>query len=396
MEDVSEIRKMSAQLQQSQRLEAVGTLAGGIAHDFNNILSSIIGFTELSLEDVQQGTLLHDNLSEVLMAGNRAKDLVKQIMTFSQKSEPERRPVEINSLIKETIKMLRATIPTNIEIKEHLSEERFILNANPSQMNQVLVNLVTNASHAIPEDGMIRIDSGTIRFDESVMKQYPGLSSGRYVEIIVSDNGKGISREDLNQIFDPYFTTKDPDKGTGLGLAVVHGIVKSHGGHITVYSEVGEGTVFHVYLPLAEPFLKVESRPQPERLPVGIERILLVDDEPPITKMLTRNLERTGYTVISHTSSEEALKAFRSAPASFDLVITDMTMPQMTGDKLAAAVKEIRPDMPVILCTGFNEKVNVKTAPDLLIDGFLMKPVARTEMAGMVRKVLDEAKGQTQ
>ena len=392
MEDITGMKKMEAQLLQAQKLQAIGTLAGGIAHDFNNILSSVIGFTELSLDDVQAGTPLHGNLREVLMAGHRAKDLVKQIMTFSRKGEQEKKPIQINHLLLEAIRMLRSTIPKDIDITEHISQEILTINANPSQMNQVLVNLVTNASHAVYENGMIEIGLQAVHFDEDIAKQYPDLLPGRYAEILVSDNGIGISKENLNLIFDPYFTTKGPDKGTGLGLAVVHGIVKIHGGHTTVYSEAGKGTTFHVYLPLAEQTSEVEPARQSVRLPVGTERILFVDDESTIGEMQKQSLERLGYTVTVMTSSVSALETFRSASASFDLVITDMTMPNMTGEKLAQAVKAIRPDIPVILCTGFSEKVNAKTAMGLPVDEFLMKPVDKEKMAKTIRKALDHQK----
>ena len=396
LEDISKIRKMETQLQMAQRLESIGTLAGGIAHDFNNILSSIIGFTELSLDDVQQGTHLYDNLTEVLMAGKRARDLVKQIMTFSRKDEQEKKPIEINSLIAEAVKMFRSVIPVNIEIKEHIGEHLLIIHANASQINQILVNLVTNALHAINDEGTIEIGLDGVNFDDSIRNQYPDFLPGRYAKLLVSDNGCGIAQENLNMIFDPYFTTKEADKGTGLGLAVVHGIVKIHKGHITVYSEVGRGTTFHVYLPLCSQASEDESDRQFEQVSGGTERILFVDDEPSIVKMQKQNLERMGYTVTTQTSSVEALEEFGSSPDSFDLMITDMTMPQMTGDRLAVSIKKIRPDIPVILCTGFSEKINQKTAPDLLIDEFLMKPVDTTKMAKAIRKVLDGAHRSTQ
>jgi two-component system, cell cycle sensor histidine kinase and response regulator CckA len=392
IEDITKIRKLQTQLQQAQRLEAIGTLAGGIAHDFNNILSSVIGFTQLSLDDVLIGTHLHDNLTETLAAANRARDLVKQIMAFSRKIEQEKKPVQIYPLVKETIRMLRSVIPTNIDIREHMSKEMITVNADPSQMNQVFVNLITNASHAVDENGIIEIGLEVVIFDETIKNQFPDLLPGRYARISVGDNGWGIARENLNRIFDPYFTTKDPEKGTGLGLSVVHGIVKSHGGHITVYSEVGMGTTFQVYLPLSGQSLSTESSQQAPQFPGGTERILLVDDEPSIVNMQKQTLERLGYTVAAVTSSRNALETFRLSPASFDLMITDMTMPDLTGDKLARALKEIRPDIPVILCTGFSEKINSENAQDLVVDGFLMKPVERVKMAKMIRSVLEKVK----
>jgi len=392
MEDITEFREMETRLQQSQRLEAIGTLAGGIAHDFNNILSAVIGFAELSLDDVEPGSLLHANLFEILNAGNRAKDLVRQIMTFSRKGEQEKKPIQLNPLVLEAVRMLRSTIPSTIEIKEQAGCEMLTINANPSQINQILLNLATNAAHAVGDNGIIEIGMQKVILDESSAGQYPDLSPGSYAKIFVSDNGCGIAQENLDLIFDPYFTTKGPDKGTGLGLAVVHGIVKIHGGHVTVYSEAGKGTTFHIYLPLYGQRAPAVTIRQPEALPVGTERILLVDDEPAIVKMQKQTLERLGYTVAARTSSTEALEAFRKTPGSFDLIITDMTMPGVTGDKLAESAKEIRPGIPVILCTGFSEKVNVKTAKDIMIEGFLMKPVDKSKMAKMIRNVLDAAK----
>ncbi|MBU2629909.1 MAG: response regulator, partial [Proteobacteria bacterium] len=263
---------------------------------------------------------------------------------------------------------------------------------NASQMNQVIMNLVTNAVHAIDDNGIIDIGVEVIHIDKTRAEQYPDIDPGDYAKIFVSDTGCGIARENLIAVFDPYFTTKTPDKGTGLGLAVVHGIVKLHGGHITVYSEPGKGTTFQVYLPLAtQPSGAVSVQPT-QKIAPGTERILFVDDEPTIVKLQKRTLERLGYAVTAHTGSQAALEAFQATPDLFHLVITDMTMPDMTGDKLSSAIKEIRPDMPVILCTGFSEKVNAKTALNFPIDGFLMKPVDKGKMAETVRKVLDGAK----
>jgi len=388
MEDVTGIKKMEAQLQQAQKLQAIGTLAGGIAHDFNNILSSVIGFTELSLNDVTPGTPLHDNLSEVLLAGHRAKDLIKQIMTFSRKGEQEKKPIQINPLIIETVKMLRSAIPTNIEIEEHVTQEMLTIDANPSQINQVMVNLVTNASHAIDENGIIEIGLEAVDLDESIKNSYPDLLPGRYAKIFVSDNGCGIVKENLDRIFDPYFTTKDPDKGTGLGLSVVHGIAKTHGGHITVYSEVGKGTRFNVYLPIIDKDEKVQKTAEIP-IPTGNERILLVDDEQVILDLGEKTLKQLGYDVVVKNGSVEALALFRADPGRFDLVITDMTMPKMTGDQLARELMKVRPDMPIILCTGFSSKISRKQAEEIGIKGFAMKPLARRDMAIIVRKVLD-------
>lgn len=389
-QDDSKARKAETALRQSQKLEAIGNLAGGIAHDFNNILSSIIGFTELSIQDVQHETELHDNLTEVLAAGKRAKGLVKQILTFSRKGEQEKHPIQINSVLAENLKMLRSTIPSNITINEQISSDPITINANASQMNQVIINLVTNAVHAIDDNGIIDIGLELIHLDNSNIEQYTDMTAGDYAKLFVSDTGCGIAKANLNAVFDPYFSTKTPDKGTGLGLAVVHGIVKIHGGHITVYSEPGRGTTFHVYLPLATQSFKRPSAQTEIEIAQGSERILFVDDEPTITKLQKRILERLGYAVTTKTSSIEALETFRMTPNLFHLVITDMTMPEMTGDRLAQTVKEIKPDIPVILCTGFSEKINEKTALDFPVDGFLMKPIDIKKMAETVRNVLDK------
>ena len=388
MEDVTQIRKMEAQLQQSQKLEAIGTLSGGIAHDFNNILSSIIGFTELSLDEVEHGTTLQNNLTEVLKAGNRARDLIKQIMTFSRKGEQERKPVQINPLIIETVRMLRSAIPTNIEIEEHITPEMLTIDANHTQMNKVMVNLVTNASHAIDENGIIEIGLEVVSLDESIKNSYPDLLPGRYAKIFVSDNGCGIAEENLDLIFDPYFTTKDPDRGTGLGLAGVHGIVKTHGGHISVYSEVGKGTSFNVYFPIVDKTEKLQKTAE-DPIPTGNERILLVDDEQVILDLGEKTLKQLGYDVVVKNGGVEALTLFRADPDRFDLVITDMTMPKMTGDQLARELMKVRPNIPVILCTGFSSKISREQAKEIGIKAYAMKPLARREMAITVRNVLD-------
>ncbi len=383
------LKKQEIALRQSQKLEAIGNLAGGIAHDFNNILTSILGFTQLSLQGLQQETELHDNLSEVLSAGNRAKNLVKQILTFSRKGEQEKHPINLKSLITENIKMLRSTIPSNIKIIKSVPSQPITINANTSQMNQIIMNLVTNAAHAIEDNGIIEIGLELIDLDESYMDQHSDMTPGSYAKLFVSDNGSGIAQESLNAIFDPYFTTKTPDKGTGLGLAVVHGIVKIHGGQIKVYSELEKGTTFQVYLPMtAQTYREIEVPTENDFIKGG-ERILFVDDEPTIVKLQKRILERLGYTVTTKTSSLEALETFRSTPDSFDLVITDMTMPEMTGDKLSMAIKDLRSDIPVILCTGFSEKINKETASQFSVEGFLMKPIEIRILSKTIRKVLD-------
>jgi two-component system, cell cycle sensor histidine kinase and response regulator CckA len=292
--DITDKKKIEAILIKSQKMESIGKLAGGIAHDFNNILTSILGFTQISLQEVQQETELHDNLTEILASGERAKNLVKQILTFSRKGEQEKHPIHLNSLVTDNIIMMRSTIPSNIKIKENISTEKIIINANTSQMNQVLINLITNAVHAIDDNGMIDIDLELIQLDENYLDQYSGMMPGSYAKLLISDTGHGIAQENLSAIFDPYFTTKTPDKGTGLGLAVVHGIVEIHGGQIKVYSEIEKGTTFQVYLPLTtQTYKKIEDHEE-SNYAKGSERILFVDDEPTIAKLQKRVLERLG------------------------------------------------------------------------------------------------------
>ena len=388
-----EQKKLQGQLIQAQKMEAIGTLAGGIAHDFNNILSSILGFTALALDDADKESMLYDNLTEVLTAGNRAKDLVSQILTLSRHDNPAIKPIQINPLVKDALKMLRAIIPTTIEIEENICSDQLVIVADPTQIHQVIVNLATNAKHAMEETGgVLAVDVEAVSIDENTETKCIDLTPGNYVRITVSDTGTGIAGEHIDKIFEPYFTTKEKGKGTGLGLSVVHGIIKNHKGDITVNSEPGNGTTFYVYLPLAKQQSAELPSPTAGPLPTGTEHILIVDDEPPIVKLLKQSLVRLGYTATIFTSSMEALEVFQASPDKFDLVITDMTMPNMTGDKLASEIKKIAPDMPVILCTGFSEKINIQPGPDLQINDFLMKPVNKAKLAKTVRQVLDNKK----
>ncbi|MDA3894553.1 MAG: PAS domain S-box protein, partial [Desulfobacteraceae bacterium] len=372
--DVTNRKQLEAQLQQAQKMEAIGTLAGGISHDFNNILSSIIGFTELALDDVEKGTPLEENLQEVFTAGIRAKDLIGQILTLSRHSAMEFKPILINSVVKETVKMLRSTIPTSINFQGNICDRQLVVHADPTQIQQVIINLATNAKHAMSETGgVLMIDVDPVSFDEST--ENINLIPGNYARITVSDTGTGVNKDHLEKIFEPYFTTKAAGEGSGLGLSVVHGIVKSHKGDIAVCSEPGKGTKVHVCLPLSEHQSIEFPATTAEPLLRGTEHILIVDDEPSIVKMQQRSLERLGYSVTTRTSSVNALETFCATPDKYVLVITDMTMPDMTGDKLADEIKKIRPDVPVILCTGFSDNIKIRTGPDLQIDEFISKPI---------------------
>jgi PAS domain S-box-containing protein len=393
VQDVTESRKLQAQLQHAQKMEAIGTLASGIAHDFNNILASVIGYTDLVLDQLEEGSDLHASLSEVMVAGLRARDLVYQILTLSRREEHEKKPIPIVPLAKEALKMLRSTIPASIVFRDHICTEELIAHADPTQIHQVIMNLATNAVHAMTDmEGVLEVGVERIQLDEPIDQPYTGLGPGAYARITVSDNGIGISAEHREKIFEPYFTTKEKGHGTGLGLSVVHGIVKSHGGHITVCSEPGKGSTFNVYLPLAESRADEMTRTAAETLPAGTERILLVDDELAIVNLHRHNLERLGYRVTVAENGLAALELFEAAPGDFDLVITDMTMPQMTGEKLAQAVKQIRPHVPVILCTGFSERINGREK-SLASDAVLMKPIDKKRMAETIRSLIDRSRG---
>ena len=387
--DVTHIVRLEKQLRQAQKMEAIGTLAGGIAHDFNNILTIIIGYAEILLDGVSGDDAMREDLEEVLKAGYRARGLVEQILTFSRQTDQERRPLQIAPIVKEALKLLRASIPKTVEIRENIVPESGMILADPTQIHQVLMNLCTNSAHAMREKGG-RLEVGLIDvdLDYETAAQYPDLSPGPYLRLTVSDTGHGMDRTVRERIFDPFFTTKGPGEGTGLGLAMVYGIVKSHRGEITVYSEPGKGTTFHVFLPKVE----VESIPSPEPLvPLyqGKERILFVDDEEAVVQMGRKMLERLGYEVIISTDGREALEIFRSQPEQIDLVITDQTMPNITGAELARELMGIRPDIPIILCTGFSEVISVEEAKALGIREFVMKPFATREIAEITRHVLD-------
>jgi len=388
--DITEHKQLEAQLRQAQKMEAIGTLAGGIAHDFNNILSIILGNSELAVEDAQAQGLPLDGLKDVLDGCLRAKDLVGQILSFSRQTEQELKPTKISPIFKESLKLLRSSIPTTIDIRHHISCASDTVLADPTQMNQVLMNLCTNAAHAMAETGgtlEVKLENVEIREDEAT--PYQGLLPGVYVRLTVSDTGHGIESQLIDRIFEPYFTTKEVGEGTGLGLAVVHGIVKSHGGAITADSVSGKGTTFTVLLPSVCGEIKNESEAC-EPPPTGKERILFVDDESALAKLGEQMLGRLGYEVVSTTSSMEALELFRIEPDQFDLVITDTTMPDMTGDRLAHKLMEVRPDIPVILCTGYSERICEKGAMAIGIRAFVVKPVVKSEIAETIRKVLDK------
>jgi PAS domain S-box-containing protein len=380
--------RLEDQLQQAQKMEAIGTLAGGIAHDFNNILSVIIGYTELVLMNGNVDGEVRQNLKEIFNASKHARDMVKQILAFSRQNKQERKPIQVSHIVKEALKLLRASLPATINIQQKIEKNTGVIKADPTQFHQVLMNLCTNAAHAMHEkDGVLKISLRNIELDQNDTARHPELKPGPYLKLSISDTGDGIHPETQDRIFDPYFTTKEKGEGTGLGLAVVQGIIKSHNGAITVESKLGQGSTFHVYLPRIQQDAttdEFDSAP----LPMGHESILLVDDEQPLVEIGKQMLERLGYTVAARTSSVEALALFNAQPNRFDLVITDIVMPNMTGEKLAEKLMDIRADIPVILCTGYSEKFTRRQASNMGIRSFLMKPLVMQDLANTVRQAL--------
>jgi signal transduction histidine kinase/ActR/RegA family two-component response regulator len=378
------------QLQQVMKLQAIGTLAGGIAHDFNNILFPIVGYTELTMDDVPKDSQARQNLKEILKATNRAKELVQQILTFSRQSSQERKPLKVQYLIKEVFKLLRATIPSSIQIECDIDDTCGSIKGDPTQIHQVIMNLCTNAYHAMQETGgklEVSLKEIHISYEQSIERV--GMKVGKHIELQVKDSGHGMEPQVMERIFEPYYTTKAQGKGTGLGLSVIHGIVKSHVGDITVSSLPGQGATFKVYLPIIDELeVKIETD-EPAIAINGKERILLIDDEEQIIDIEQQILERLGYHVTPKTDSQEALEEFAAQPDRFDLVITDMTMPKMTGDQLARRMMDIKPQIPVILCTGFNETISEEKALAMGIDKFVMKPIVKDELASTIRTVLD-------
>lgn len=389
--DISDRKRLEAQLQQSHKMEAIGTLAGGIAHDFNNILAPILGYTELAMIRVSPHDPLAADLQQVVKAALRAKDLVTQILAFSRQSPQDRIPLQPHLVVKETLKLLRASLPSTIEIRENISDECGTILADPTQMHQIIMNLCTNAYQAMRKTGGllgVSLMNATIG-EEGKKATGTELTQGEYVLLEISDTGGGMDHATLTRIFEPYFTTKATGEGTGLGLSVVHGIVKNHQGHITVSSEPGQGTDFHVYLPrvTATTFLPVGAVSR-EIIPTGTERVLVVDDEEEIAGMLQVILHNLGYRVTISSDSQEALTLFKNDPNAFDLMITDMTMPNLTGAELTKKMLAMRPDLPVILCTGFSELINKEQALAMGIRTYLLKPVSVRELSQAVRTTL--------
>lgn len=391
LRDITEQRKLEEKLRQAQKMEAIGTLAGGIAHDFNNILTPILGYTDMVLNCTDPDSPMRAELQQVFIAATRAKDLVKQILTFSRKSKGEIYPLKIQLVVKEALKLLRSSIPTNIEIKVKIDQQCPSIMADPTHIHQILMNLCTNAYHSMIETGgMLQVSLSSLEIRQHDLIDESEFIPGTYVLLEVSDSGPGIRKEIIDKIFEPYFTTKLKGEGTGLGLALVHGIVQSYKGAIKVYSESGKGTVFRVYFPaiVAESIPKqINQKIIP--LPSGRERVILVDDEEIVTSILEKMLSSLGYKVSVFTCSEDALADFKTQPDNYDLIITDMTMPKITGDKLAEEILSIRPNMPIILCTGYSDLISKEKIQKAGFCGYLTKPILINDLAIAVRNALD-------
>jgi two-component system cell cycle sensor histidine kinase/response regulator CckA len=388
--DITARRQAEEKLREMQKMEAIATLAGGIAHDFNNILAAIMGNTEICLLDVPQEEKIAARLENILQASHRARELVAQILSFKRSEAGEVRPLEVGSIVKETLKLLRPSIPATIDIIVDVDADAGLINADATQIHQIIMNLCTNAAHAMREDGgTLTLTLTDVTIEERFQKSPTTLPAGAYIRLRVTDTGAGMDEHTLGRIFEPYFTTKEKGEGTGLGLYVVHGIVQQFNGWMDVTSIPGQGTTFTIYFPKIEAAAGTLASAANVH-PTGRETVLLVDDDAFIVEMTGEMLTGLGYRVFPVTSAAEALKAFEEVPDRFDLVITDQTMPEMTGDKLVHCLRKIKPRLPAIVCSGYSEHLDSRKAREYGIDAFLMKPVERSVLAQTVRRVLDD------
>ncbi|NOQ46562.1 MAG: response regulator [Desulfobulbaceae bacterium] len=383
-----EIEKRTAELNQAQKLEAIGTLAGGIAHDFNNILGAIIGYAELSELVAGDNERLRDFLQQIKKAGNRASSLVHQILTFSRKSTTGHQSIHISPIVKEALKLLRASLPATIDIQQQIANGPEKIKADPTEIHQILINLCTNSFHAMKDEkGTLEVRLAPVVVDAEMAASSPDLQPDKYLQLTVGDSGCGMDETVLARIFDPFFTTKKQGKGTGLGLSVVHGIVQQNDGTILVRSRPGQGTTVDIYFPVTSEETTVEktsTAPPPE----GHERILLIDDEASLTELGKRMLSHLGYTVTTCNNSLEALERFRLEPDMYDLVITDQSMPNLPGSELIEQLRAIRPDLPVILCTGYSSILSEEKIQEIGVNEFMLKPLSMQNLAEKVRSAL--------
>ncbi len=385
-----ERNKLESQLFQMQKMETIGTLAGGIAHDFNNILTPILGYTEMALEELDEENTLRYDVEQIHNAALRAKDLVQQILTFSRQVDIDKRPIYMDKVIREVLSLIKASFPSNIEIVLDLDPNCGTVMADATQIHQVIMNLCTNASHAMKElGGTLKVDLYTIKADRETVRKIPKLKIGTYICISVNDSGHGMDKQTLERIFEPFFTKKEVGSGSGLGLSVVHGIVNSFDGAITVNSEPGKGANFKVYLPQHGEGLETSEKANGKNIK-GKEHILFIDDEEEITFMGKRMLEGLGYTVNIFTKSIDALKDFTTDPDRYDLIVTDQTMPYMLGTDLIDKLKEIRPDIKAVIITGFGDSITEEVAKDKGIDAIVIKPLILSKFSTLIRKILDK------
>jgi len=388
--DITETKRLQSQLIQAQKMESIGTLAGGIAHDFNNILGAILGYAQLAQNITPDNPKVQNYIVQLCIAGERAKGLVRQILDFSRQTKSKKFPIDIGIAIKEALKLLRASIPSTIEIRHNIKSGLGTVKADQTKIHQIVINLCTNAAHAMEKDGgQLEVDLIPVKITDNDASDYFDLRAGNYLKLIVKDTGHGIDTKTITRIFEPYFTTKEVGKGTGMGLATVHGIVKEHNGDIKVFSNGTEGTTFEILFPIIEEkvFDTVETQIS---IPTGNEKILFIDDEKLLTDIGQEFLEDLGYIVEAQTKPCDALEAFRSQPDKYNLVITDMTMPKMTGEKLAEEIKKIRHEIPIILCTGFS-KQNISESPsESNFIKILKKPLKLNNLAEIIREILDE------
>jgi PAS domain S-box-containing protein len=389
MRDVSHEEDMAAQLRQAQKMEAIGTLAGGIAHDFNNILTALLGFSELGLMGCDKKSRTHEHFAAIYDAGQRAKDLVAQILTFSRMNEECHKPMYLHSIVKEALKLLRSSLPSTIAFKTSICKDNIYIMADATAIHQIVMNLCTNAAHAMQEGGgTLTVDLAKVDLTSKETAVHPHLKPGPFLKLSVGDTGYGMTRDVLDRIFEPYFTTKEKGEGTGLGLSVVHGIVQNHGGMITVASEPGKGSTFDIFFPVVA--VKCKTPPTPtEKVPRGSERVLFVDDEIPLVRLAQQMLTSLGYEVTSFTDSRQALADFEAFPEKYDLVISDMTMPHLTGQDLARFMLALRPDLPFILCTGYSSKLNQKQIQEAGIRTILKKPFSLALISKKIREIFD-------
>ncbi len=387
--DITQTKQLEAQLRQSHKMEAMGTLAGGIAHEFNNVLAIILGNTELALYDVPDRNPAKESLQEIRIASLRAREMIQQILSFARKSMMVRQPVAIAPVIRESLNLIRASIPTMIDIRSRIFCENEMVLGHETEVQQIIINLCNNAAHAMKEEGgTLDVHLFAVDLDETTAQQYDDLKPGPFIKLAIKDTGHGIAPEIMEKIFDPYFTTKEIGQGTGMGLSVVQGIVKKWNGDIKISSEPGKGTMVEVLFPQTERSSPDESTDASLPASGKGERILFVDDEESITRMGKQTLERLGYEMVCMTDSLSALEYFRADPFGCDLVITDMAMPKMAGDRFAAALLEIRKDIPILLLTGHSDRIDEKRAQEMGIRGFAMKPLDMVELSLMIRKVL--------